>query len=154
MPSSAVSEQAVLWHSCNVRACDGASTRPHGNDLACGDREAAPCSSHSTRYRVYDERHDDDGYTAAYVRNLIREKLHRAWLPSVAGHGAQGQVTGEWVGEPPPELPQIVEDSSMRRGWRVIRQWKPGRGTNRGFRGLATVVNPIVSRRINYYGRF
>ncbi|WP_242419880.1 group II intron maturase-specific domain-containing protein [Frankia sp. CpI1-P] len=42
----------------------------------------------------------------------------------------------------------------MKSMARVIRQWKLGRRTSLGFRGLAAMVNPIVAGWIGYYGRF
>jgi len=48
----------------------------------------------------------------------------------------------------------LVGKAAMKTMARVIRQWKLGRRTNLSFRGLATIVNPIVSGWINYYGRF
>lgn len=48
----------------------------------------------------------------------------------------------------------LVGKAAMKSMARVIRQWKLGRRTNLSFRGLAAIVNPIVSGWINYYGRF
>ena len=48
----------------------------------------------------------------------------------------------------------LVGKAARKSMARTIRQWNLGRRTNLGFRGLATVVNPVVSGWINYYGRF
>lgn len=48
----------------------------------------------------------------------------------------------------------LVGKSALKSMARVIRQWKLGRRTSLSFKGLAAVVNPIVSGWINYYGRF
>jgi RNA-directed DNA polymerase len=48
----------------------------------------------------------------------------------------------------------LVGRSARKSMSRVIRQWRLGRRTDLGFRGLAAIVNPVVSGWINYYGRF
>jgi hypothetical protein len=48
----------------------------------------------------------------------------------------------------------LVGKAALKSMAREIRQWKLGRWTSLSFRGLAAVVNPIVSGWINYYGRF
>jgi RNA-directed DNA polymerase len=48
----------------------------------------------------------------------------------------------------------LVSKAARKSMARVIRQWKLGRRTDLGFRGLATLVNPIVAGWIGYYGRF
>jgi RNA-directed DNA polymerase len=48
----------------------------------------------------------------------------------------------------------LVGKAALKSMARAIRQWRLGRRTSLSFRGLATVINPIVSGWINYYGRF
>jgi RNA-directed DNA polymerase len=48
----------------------------------------------------------------------------------------------------------LVGKAALKSMARVIRQWRLGRRTSLSFRGLAAVINPIVSGWINYYGRF
>src|SRR5699024_10152718 len=48
----------------------------------------------------------------------------------------------------------LVGKAARKSMARAIRQWNLGRRTNLGFRGLATVTNPVVAGWINYYGRF
>ncbi len=48
----------------------------------------------------------------------------------------------------------LVGKAALTSMARVIRQWRLGRRTSLSFRGLAAVINPIVSGWINYYGRF
>ncbi|WP_131773951.1 MULTISPECIES: group II intron reverse transcriptase/maturase, partial [Protofrankia] len=48
----------------------------------------------------------------------------------------------------------LVGRAALKSMARVIRQWKLGRRTSLGFRGLAAMVNPIVAGWIGYYGRF
>ncbi|KJE20034.1 Retron-type reverse transcriptase [Frankia torreyi] len=48
----------------------------------------------------------------------------------------------------------LVGKAALKSMARVIRQWKLGRRTSLGFRGLAAMVNPIVAGWIGYYGRF
>lgn len=53
------------------------------------------------QYCVYDERHNDYGYTDAYIRKLIRDCSTEAGFRKLLGTAPKDKVTGEWVGEPP-----------------------------------------------------
>lgn len=54
------------------------------------------------KYCVYDARHADCGYTAAYVKKLIRECSTEQGFRGLLGMAPKDKDTGEWVGEPPP----------------------------------------------------
>lgn len=57
------------------------------------------------KYCFYDARHNDYGYTAAYVRKLIRECSTEDGFRRLLSTAPKDKVTGEWVGEPPPPPP-------------------------------------------------
>jgi len=54
------------------------------------------------KYCLYDERHKDYGYTAAYVEKLVRECSTEEGFRKVLGTAPRDKETGAWVGEPPP----------------------------------------------------
>lgn len=54
------------------------------------------------RYCVYDVRHNDYGYTSAYVDKLIRECSTEQGFRALLSTAPKDKITGEWVGEPPP----------------------------------------------------
>lgn len=54
------------------------------------------------KYCLYDERHNDYGYTPAYVARLVRECATEAGFRTLLGTAPKDKVTGEWVGTPPP----------------------------------------------------
>jgi hypothetical protein len=54
------------------------------------------------KYCVYDERHNDYGYTPAYASKLIRECSTEAGFRTLLGTAPKDKQTGAWVGEPPP----------------------------------------------------
>lgn len=53
------------------------------------------------KYCVYDERHNDYGYTSAYASKLIRECSTEAGFRALLGTAPKDKLTGAWVGEPP-----------------------------------------------------
>lgn len=54
------------------------------------------------KYCTYDERHNDYGYTAAYIQKLIRECSTEQRFRALLRTAPRDKVTGDWVGEPPP----------------------------------------------------
>ena len=54
------------------------------------------------KYCLYDERHDDYGYTKAYMAKLVRECGTEAGFRSLLGTAPRDKETGQWVGPPPP----------------------------------------------------
>lgn len=54
------------------------------------------------RYCVYDSRHNDYGYTEAYVKKLVRELTSEASFRALLGTAPKDKITGEWIGLPPP----------------------------------------------------
>jgi hypothetical protein len=52
------------------------------------------------KYCIYDERHNDYGYTAAYVKKLIRECSTEEGFRILLGMTPRDKVTGECAGEP------------------------------------------------------
>lgn len=69
------------------------------------------------KYCIYDERHNDYGYTGAYIKKLIRECSTEEGFRKLLGMAPKDKDTGEWVGEPP--LPSVPPWRS--RGLRVGR---------------------------------
>jgi len=66
------------------------------------------------KYCLYDERHNDYGYTAAYVKKLIRECSTEGGFRKLLGTTPRDKITGEWVGEPPPTtLPPWRRESTI-----------------------------------------
>ncbi|MCZ2816772.1 DUF3644 domain-containing protein [Modestobacter sp. VKM Ac-2984] len=54
------------------------------------------------QYCTYDERHNDYGYKDAYVRKLIQKCATEEGFRALLGTAPKDKVTGQWVGEPPP----------------------------------------------------
>ncbi|WP_242547901.1 DUF3644 domain-containing protein [Amycolatopsis sp. MtRt-6] len=54
------------------------------------------------KYCLYDERHNDYGYTRAYIDKLVRECADEAGFRALLGTAPRDKVTGDWVGSPPP----------------------------------------------------
>ncbi len=57
------------------------------------------------KYRYYDERHKDYGYTAAYVAKVARECNTESKFRKFLETTPRDKETGDWVGEPPPDPP-------------------------------------------------
>lgn len=55
------------------------------------------------KYCVYDERHNDYGYTQAYVKKLIRECPTEQGFRRLLKMAPKDKATGEWVGGPQPD---------------------------------------------------
>ena len=53
------------------------------------------------KYCIYDERHNDYGYTTAYATKLIRKCSTEKGFRKLLGTAPRDKITGEWVGEPP-----------------------------------------------------
>ncbi|WP_284740527.1 DUF3644 domain-containing protein [Amycolatopsis sp. RTGN1] len=77
------------------------------------------------RYCLYDERHDDYGYTEAYIAKLVRECATEAGFRALLGTAPRDKETGAWVGPPPvgatppwrrsrPPAEQAVEANTVR----------------------------------------
>lgn len=81
------------WKALQVRPATGAE-HPEATD---------------EKYCVYDARHADYGYTAAYVKKLIRECSTDQGFRALLGTAPKDKDTGEWVGEPPPGMGPLTE---------------------------------------------
>ena len=64
------------------------------------------------KYCVYDERHNDYGYTPAYVHKLIRECSTEQAFRTLLGAAPKDKVTGQWVGEPSPSEVTLPESQA------------------------------------------
>lgn len=53
------------------------------------------------RYCSYDSRHNDYGYTQAYVKKLVKDCSTEAGFRRTVGLPPRDRETGDWVGEPP-----------------------------------------------------
>lgn len=76
-----------------IKAWQKLQVRPEGG--------AANPALTDERYCTYDSRHNDYGYTEAYVKKLARELATEAKFRALLGTAPRDKVTGEWVGEPP-----------------------------------------------------
>jgi hypothetical protein len=74
------------WKALNVRPA-GNSDHPERTD---------------DKYCLYDARHNDYGYTDAYVRKLVKECSTEKGFRTLLNRVPKDKVTGQWVGEPPP----------------------------------------------------
>ncbi len=69
------------------------------------------------RYCVYDELHNDYGYTDAYVRKLVRECRTAAGFRRLLGTAPKDKNTGAWVGEPPPSAQPPWRRKGSQESW-------------------------------------
>ncbi len=76
-----------------IKAWQKLQVRPEGG--------AANPALTDERYCTYDSRHNDYGYTEAYVKKLVRELSAEAGFRALLGMAPRDKLTGEWVGEPP-----------------------------------------------------
>ncbi|WP_063714199.1 hypothetical protein [Amycolatopsis balhimycina] len=53
------------------------------------------------KYCLYNELHNDYGYTPAYVAKLVRECATEAGFRTLVGTAPKDKLTGNWVGPPP-----------------------------------------------------
>jgi hypothetical protein len=54
------------------------------------------------RYCSYDSRHNDYGYTQAYIKKLVKDCSTEAGFRRTVGMAPRDKKTGDWVGEAPP----------------------------------------------------
>jgi len=87
-----------------IKAWQKLQVRPEGG--------AANPALTDERYCTYDSRHNDYGYSEAYVKKLVRELLTEVKFRALLGTAPKDKVTGEWVGEPPATAPPPPQRSA------------------------------------------